>query len=174
MTVNLPAGTYNLQCPVPGHAAAGMVGVLTVSDDAGAADGGEEAAPDGGTPEAEATPDGGTPEAGGTPEGNGTPAADGAAAGGGTAFDVSMVDLRFEPPDFTIPANTDVTVTVVNNGNLPHYWQIIDQGIETPETQGGDTTPHEVTVNLPAGTYNLQCPVPGHAAAGMVGVLTVQ
>ena len=62
-------------------------------------------------------------------------------AGGGTAYDVSMVDLAFEPPDFTIPANTDVTVTVVNKGQLPHYWQIIDQGIETPETQEATPRP---------------------------------
>ncbi|HEV2529276.1 MAG TPA: cupredoxin domain-containing protein [Thermomicrobiales bacterium] len=176
VTVNLPPGTYEVICPVPGHAAAGMVGTLTVSEDAG----GTESAPESGTPEVEGAPDGGTPETqgtpeGGTPEAEGTPAGDGAAASGQTAFNVSMVDLAFEPANFTIPANTDVTVTVVNNGNLPHYWALADRPeIASPETPGGDTTPHNVTVNLPAGAYDVLCPVPGHAAAGMVGVLTVQ
>ncbi len=95
-------------------------------------------------------------------------------AGGGETYEVSMIDLAFEPADFTIPADTDVTVTVINNGQLPHYWQVVDQGIESPEAAGGDTTPHDVIVNLPAGTYDVICPVPGHAQAGMVGVLTVE
>lgn len=159
ITVNLPAGTYNVLCEVPGHAQAGMVGVLTVDPSAQlpAGGGGGEATPEGGTPGA------GTPEAG---------AAAGAAAG--TATTVSMVEMKFEPADLTIPANTDYTVTVVNNGVLPHYWAIEGTDLASPETPGGDTTPHDVVVNLAAGSYTVFCPVPGHRQAGMVGTLTVQ
>lgn len=171
ITVKLPAGTYNVECEEPGHAAAGMVGVLTVAA-AGAA-------PAGGTPESGATPVSGTPESGAaavgaTPEGAtpvATPGGTPAAAGGATSVTVSMVDLKFEPANLTIPANTNVSVTAVNNGVLPHNWDVLGTSFKTPIAGGG--TSNTVTVNLPAGTYNVQCDEPGHAAAGMVGVLTV-
>ncbi len=113
-----------------------------------------------------ATP--GTP--GATPVGtpaSGTPAA----AGGGTTVDVSMVDLAFEPKEISIPAGTDVTFNVVNNGALQHNWDVLNTGFETQIAGGGDV--QMITVNLPAGSYPFQCDVPGHAQAGMVGVLTV-
>lgn len=132
ITVNLPEGKYPVECTVPGHAAAGMVGTLTVAAGAGAA------------PAAAAAP---------------------------TSFDVSEVDLAFEPADFTIPADTDVTVTVTNNGALPHNWDVLGTNFKTPVSDPGAVD--KLTVKLPAGTYQVQCDVPGHAAAGMVGVLTV-
>ncbi len=113
-----------------------------------------------------ATP--GTP--GATPEGtpiSGTPAA----AAGGTSFDISLIDIDFEPKEFTIPANTDVTVNAINNGVLQHNWDVLDTEFKTPIVGGGVT--ETVVVNLPAGSYPFQCDVPGHAAAGMVGTLTV-
>ncbi len=116
----------------------------------------------GGTP---ATTPGATPDA--TP--GATPATTGA-----DAITIRMVDLRFEPSVVTIPADTDVIVTVINEGNLPHYWSVEGQAIASPMTAGGDTTPHDVTVNLPAGTYRFICPVPGHTQAGMRGTLTVE
>ncbi len=113
-----------------------------------------------------ATP--GTP--GATPAGtpaSGTPAA----AAGGTTVKVSMVDLAFEPKAFTIPANTDVMVTVTNNGALQHNWAVENTNFMTTIAGSGDV--QTVTVNLPAGSYPFECEVPGHAEAGMVGVLTV-
>ena len=173
ITVNLPAGSYNVECEVPGHAAAGMVGVLTVAA-AGST------APAAGTPEAGVPPASGTPESGatpvsGTPE-SGTPVATTggtpAATGGSTSVSVSMVDLKFEPADVTIPANTDVTVTVTNNGALDHNWDVLGTAFKTEIAGGGDV--QTITVNLAAGSYDVQCDVPGHAQAGMIGKLTVQ
>jgi uncharacterized cupredoxin-like copper-binding protein len=111
-----------------------------------------------------ATP--GTP--GATPEG--TPVGSPAAAGA-TTMSVSMIDLAFEPKEFTIPAGTDVAVTVTNNGVLEHNWAVDGTPFETPIVGSGVV--QTVTVNLPAGSYPFKCDVPGHAAAGMVGVLTV-
>ena len=110
-----------------------------------------------------ATPESATPESGSTPA---------ATSGGGTSFDVSMVDLAFEPKEFTIPADTDVTITVTNNGALQHNMDIQDTGFETDVAGGGDV--QTLSVNLPAGSYPFRCDVPGHAEAGMVGTLTVQ
>lgn len=89
----------------------------------------------------------------------------------GASFDVSMVDLKFEPADFTIPAGVDVTINVVNNGALPHNWVAVDGSFGTQTHDGGDS--ESIVLNLPAGSYPVQCSVPGHAQAGMVGILTV-
>ena len=94
------------------------------------------------------------------------------AAGGATSVEVSMVDLAFEPKEFTIPAGTDVSVTVTNNGALQHNWDVEGTDFKTNIAGGGDV--QTITVNLPAGSYPFECDVPGHAEAGMVGTLTVQ
>ena len=116
----------------------------------------------------DATP-GATP--GATPAG--TPASGTPAAAGGTTVNVSMVDLAFEPKDISIAANTDVTFVVVNDGALQHNFDVLNAGkeLKTPIVGGGVT--EQLVINLPAGTYDFQCDVPGHAEAGMVGVLTV-
>jgi plastocyanin len=155
LVVNLPPGEYDFICPVPGHADAGMVGKLIVTEGGGAAaDGGEQAPPaDGG----EAPADGGE-----------AAPADG---GGSAAVTVNMVDLAFEPVEVQIAANTDVTITLTNSGALPHTMEVVDQGLSAPEIPGGGTG--ELVVNLPPGEYDFICPVPGHADAGMVGKLIV-
>ena len=112
-----------------------------------------------------ATP--GTP--GATPEG--TPVSGTPAAGGATTLEIGEYDLYFDPKEVSIPANTDVMVTVTNNGALQHNWDVLGTDFETKIAGGGDV--QTITVNLPAGSYDLQCDVPGHAEAGMVGVLTV-
>jgi uncharacterized cupredoxin-like copper-binding protein len=71
----------------------------------------------------------------------------------------------------TIPANTDVTVTLPNHGVALHTFVIEALGIKA-EMAPGKTK--EVLINAPAGTYEYICDVPGHAEAGMVGTLTVQ
>ncbi len=165
---DLVPGVYVFYCEIPGHREA-MNGIITILATGSTVPPAAAA----GTPEAAATPAGGTPESG-TPEG--TPVATTgeapAATGGATAITISMVDLKFVPADVTIPANTDVTVTVSNDGVLEHNWDVIGTAFKTPIVGGG--TVEAVTVNLAAGSYDIQCDVPGHAAAGMVGKLTVQ
>ncbi len=94
-----------------------------------------------------------------------------AAAGGATTVAVTAGDLFFDPKEFTIAANTDVQLTLTNNGALAHDWAVRDQAPKTSLLNpGGSET---ITVNLPAGSYQFYCTVPGHAEAGMVGTLTV-
>ncbi len=164
VTVNLPAGTYNLECSVPSHAQAGMVGVLTVDPSAPLPATGGGGAATGGT-SAAGTPESGTPVATG-----GTPAAPAAAAP--ASVSISMIELVFEPADVTIPANTDVSVTVTNNGAIEHNWDVLGTAFKSEIAGSGDV--QTITVNLAAGSYDIQCDVPGHAQAGMIGVLTVQ
>jgi plastocyanin len=90
------------------------------------------------------------------------------ATGGQT---ITMVDIAFQPKTLTIPANTDVMITLNNTGVTKHNFSIDQLGISV-DVEPGQTG--SVTINAPAGTYQFYCNVPGHKEAGMVGTLTVQ
>jgi len=94
-----------------------------------------------------------------------TPAAEAA------AIEVVSYDIYFEPGEFAIPADTDVTVTLPNDGAALHNFAIDELGIDV-DIQPGAT--EEVVINAPAGEYEYYCNVPGHKAAGMVGTMTVE
>lgn len=113
----------------------------------------------------------GTPVACPTPMGE-TPTAGQGAAAPSTAVTIEMVDIAFNPNAVTIPANTDVTVTLPNNGVTVHNFNIDELGIKTEDVPGGGST--TATINAPAGSYEFYCGIPGHREAGMVGTLTVQ
>jgi plastocyanin len=93
-------------------------------------------------------------------------------AAGGSAITVNAIDINWEEKELTIPADTDVTITVVNKGLLQHDFKIDDLNVDSGMLDGGGTA--DVTVNAPAGTYEYYCSVAGHKEAGMVGTLTVQ
>ena len=75
----------------------------------------------------------------------------------------------FDPGEITIPANTDVTLRLVNEGSAVHNLTIDGVGIVSEMVLGGEAI--ELVVNLPPGTYAIGCDVPGHRIAGMTGVL---
>ena len=64
----------------------------------------------------------------------------------------------------------EITVNFVNDAPVPHNVGVEDTVSET--VQDGGTA--DITVTLPAGTYEYYCDVPGHREAGMVGTLTVE
>ncbi len=117
-----------------------------------------------------------TPPAGGTPGASpeASPSASPAASPVAGEGDVTvvMVDIAFEPKEFTIAADTDVVVFLPNEGALEHNFTIDELGIATDTIPGGEST--TVTINAPAGTYEYYCSIPGHREAGMVGTLTVE
>jgi len=112
-----------------------------------------------------------------TPESAGaTPAAGGgeqAAAGEGAseAVVVESYDIYFEPDELTIPADTDVTVRLPNEGVTPHNFSIDELGIDVDIAPGAT---EETVINAPRGEYEFYCNVPGHKEAGMDGTLAVQ
>ena len=89
-----------------------------------------------------------------------------------TAVSVEFVDIAFAQTELTIPADTDVTFTFTNNGVLPHNFTIDEPQVFSGDLTSGQSS--EVVVNLPAGTYQYYCSIPGHKDAGMVGTLTVE
>ena len=74
------------------------------------------------------------------------------------AVDVVSFDIYFEPSEVTIPANTDVTVNLPNEGVTPHNFSIDALGIDVDIAPGAT---EEVVINAPAGEYEYYCNVPG-------------
>jgi uncharacterized cupredoxin-like copper-binding protein len=87
-------------------------------------------------------------------------------------YHISTLDIRYEPKEFTIPANTDVTIVVSNEGKMQHDLVMPDFGVSTGRLNAGDTS--KVKINAGPGTYHFYCSVPGHKQAGMMGTLTVE
>jgi uncharacterized cupredoxin-like copper-binding protein len=88
----------------------------------------------------------------------------------GTTVKVSALDtLKFVLSTKTVHAGS-VTFVVTNKGQLAHDFKIA--GKKTALLKHGQTA--KLTVTLKAGKYPYSCTVPGHAAAGMKGVITAK
>lgn len=94
--------------------------------------------------------------------------------------------FQFTPATATVSSGAEVEVTLTNVGALEHSWVLVASdadpltvtdsaainGATTGTVAGGQTG--DVTFTAPsAGSYQFVCTIPGHAAAGMVGTLTV-
>ena len=97
----------------------------------------------------------------------------GGAAAGATALALQADptgQLKFVETKLTAKAG-DITITLTNASAVPHDVAIDGAPGVSDQVQDGGTA--DLTVNLPAGTYEYYCTVPGHRQAGMVGTLTV-
>ncbi|MFT4041266.1 MAG: cupredoxin domain-containing protein [Thermomicrobiales bacterium] len=178
ITINAPAGTYEFYCNVPGHKEAGMIGTLTVVEGAAApaADAPADATAEQPATTEEASPAAAEAAAPATAEAaaeEASPAAEEAAAPAAAADSMTVVshDIYFDPKEMTIPANTDVTIILPNEGVTTHDFSIDELDIQQDIAPGAT---EQVVINAPAGTYEYYCNIPGHKAAGMVGTLTVK
>ena len=94
--------------------------------------------------------------------------------------------FQFTPTSATVSSGAEVEVTLTNVGALEHSWVLVAgdadaatvtdaaaiNGATTGSVAGGQTG--SATFTAPAaGSYQFVCTIPGHAAAGMVGTLTV-
>lgn len=81
--------------------------------------------------------------------------------------------LAFVETTLTAPAGKS-TIELTNASPVPHNVKVEGGGKEfgpsTTVSGGGKAT---LAIDLPAGTYQFYCAVPGHKEAGMVGTLTV-
>ena len=93
-----------------------------------------------------------------------------------TEVTVEMHDVYFDPSQFSIPADTDVTLTLPNLGAAVHNFNSdANLNPSDPNIHSGDVMPGDsvtLTINLPAGQWLFYCSIPGHAAAGMAGIIT--
>ena len=101
----------------------------------------------------------------------------GGGGGGGPTISISSDPsgaLKFNTASLSAKAGSD-TFAFTNDAPLAH-----DFTIETPSGQKVAATPifsggtKSVTATLKPGTYTFLCTVPGHAAGGMKGTLTVK
>ena len=87
----------------------------------------------------------------------------------GTAVTVTATEFHFKLSKTSVPAGS-VTFTVKNAGTVGHDFKI--GGKKTPVIKPGKSA--KLTVTLKKGKAPYICTVPGHAAAGMKGTLTVK
>jgi uncharacterized cupredoxin-like copper-binding protein len=87
---------------------------------------------------------------------------------------IEALDIKFDKKAYDATAGK-VTIVYENKGQLVHTLLVLDES----NTQIGPTLrvdPGQTkteTFDLPAGTHQLICDVPGHAAAGMKATITV-
>jgi plastocyanin len=86
-----------------------------------------------------------------------------------TAVTVTATEFHFKLSKTSVPHGA-VTFTLVNKGKLAHDFKI--GGKKTSLVKPGKSA--KLTVTLKAGKAAYICTVPGHAAAGMKGNLTVK
>jgi plastocyanin len=129
---------------------------------------------------------------GGNPAGETAPAVGGAGGGGKVDPRDGGLDVALGEWALTLEAGAirpgEVTFVVANRGTIEHGFEIEieeeddssgpgsgdDDGLkaETNLLRPGETT--ELTMNLPAGLYKVECLVPGHDDLGMEGFLEVR
>ena len=94
--------------------------------------------------------------------------------------------FQFTPASASVDAGAQVEVTLTNVGALEHSWVLVSEGTDVATASDADAINNSatgtvapggtgsVTFTAPeAGTYQFICTIAGHAAAGMVGTLTV-
>jgi hypothetical protein len=103
---------------------------------------------------------------------------------GDNTFGLTPTNLTSPGPSLVVPANSVVTVTIVNVGTMPHAWALTQMpsvqsivyyavgSAENPLTTN-QTASTTFTMTQPPGSYYYICPVDGHAALGMWGNITV-
>ena len=101
--------------------------------------------------------------------GTATPAQAAATNASATAVTVTAREFAFTVSKTSVPAG-DVVFTVRNEGKIAHNFWI--DGTSTPLIAPGKSATLHVT--LSRGQLLYECTVPGHAAAGMKGFLTVR
>jgi uncharacterized cupredoxin-like copper-binding protein len=87
-----------------------------------------------------------------------------------TTVTVAASEFKFKLSKTSVPKGS-VTFVVTNKGKTAHDFKI--DGKKTPRLQPGKSAKLVVTF-AKAGKFPYLCTVPGHAAAGMKGTLTVK
>ena len=91
---------------------------------------------------------------------------------GGQQRAITATDIAFSTPTLEVTSGDLVVLTFTNAGQLFHDWQV--EGIANVDAAARPGQTQRITFVAPApGRYAYRCSEPGHADAGMVGVLVV-
>ncbi len=104
-------------------------------------------------------------------------------------LNVNLKDFSFTPNSFEVPAGSEVTLNMTNDGTVTHEYVIMMLGKKVTTPFSDDDEPnifweHEVekgaseTVTFTApkdpGEYQVVCGIPAHVEQGMVATLVVK
>jgi plastocyanin len=84
---------------------------------------------------------------------------------------VAASEYKFAISKTFVPANTRIIFKVTNNGSAPHNFKIAGKSTPILPSQGSAKF---AVIFTKKGNYVYLCTIPGHAAAGMKGVLKVK
>jgi nitrite reductase (NO-forming) len=155
VTINVD-GKYEYLCTVPGHADAGMKGLLGVGVPVAS-----PAAPASVAPASAGVSAAGASSASAAPSSTCTSPAS-------TTVSVNEYDFGFKLSRLSVPCGT-ITFNMTNTGAAPHDFVIAGNSGAIIRTGQSAT----MTASLGPGLYRYLCDVNGHDALGMVGTLTV-
>lgn len=88
----------------------------------------------------------------------------------GDELAVELGQTAYRPMNLTAPSGR-VTLHLVNRDLFWHSFTIDDPAVNADVPVGGG---RRVTLDLPPGTYQFYCRVPGHKQAGMIGTLSIR
>jgi plastocyanin len=91
---------------------------------------------------------------------------------GGDEITVVAKDIEFDQDEIRVPADTDITITLKNEGVLEHDFAVEELDFLIGPLSGGESDSD--TLNAPAGEYEFICTIAGHKEAGMVGKLIAE
>jgi Cu+-exporting ATPase len=99
-------------------------------------------------------------------------AADRAFDGASQRVAITASQFRFQPAEVSVKAGDWVLVEFTNDDSVVHDWMV--DGIPNVDVAArpGQTARLRFVIDEP-GTYEVMCSIPGHAEAGMVGMLMV-
>ncbi|MBI4359020.1 MAG: cupredoxin domain-containing protein [Candidatus Nealsonbacteria bacterium] len=87
-------------------------------------------------------------------------------------IDVTGDEFSFDPTLINARVGENIRIVFTNAGRFPH--NLVIEGVAQSQIIGsGESDAFEFVVP-PVGEYSFLCSVPGHAAAGMKGVLKVE
>lgn len=90
------------------------------------------------------------------------------------SFTVRLGDYSFTPKDLTVPLGARVKLTIINDGEKRHDFNITGvYAIEGKILEKGASEVIEFTADK-AGEFTIVCSLRGHRERGMVGTFTVK
>jgi uncharacterized cupredoxin-like copper-binding protein len=87
---------------------------------------------------------------------------------------VEETEYSLKPAEITLDKPGTYVFKAVNSGDTVHALEVEGEDIEEETAEIEPDQSAELKVKLKAGTYELYCPVDGHAEEGMEGKLTVE
>ena len=103
-----------------------------------------------------------------------------------TSPTIMMDDFNFDPVQVTVPADEEITITIINNGTVGHKWAVMNRPVETPfdasdeaniffatVVEAGETSTETFRSPAAAGEYEMVCAIPGHPEVGLIGKIVV-